>query len=120
VTEQAPTGREFDMLRGEVSANAARLDSIDRLGTRGIGILAAQQAELVKDVADLDRRTVAAIGGLQADMTARFDAHARQHEEDARARTVGRRWLLTTGVALVAALGTLGGLIANLLEHSHP
>jgi hypothetical protein len=91
VTEPSATRREFDLL-------AARVETMDRDGTRGVVVLHERISELTKDVVRLE---------------AALTAHERSHQKDAQARASGRRWLITTGIALVVMLS---GVIALLLQ----
>jgi hypothetical protein len=80
---------EFAMLREQVADSARRLDEIDRIGTRGVAVLAVQVAELSKDM-----------GAVQAQMI----KHQQEHEADARARVSARRWAVGIGAVLFAAV----------------
>ena len=98
------TRAEFGMLREMVNDNARRLDEIDRSGTRGVGALSVQVAEVIKDVADVRR-----------DLSAFRHEHAEQHQAEQSARTVTRRWLIGTLIAAFVAIeGPLTYLIAHL------
>lgn len=90
---------EFDMLRGAVAENVRRLDSIDQGGTRGVGVLSVQVADVIKDVAELG---------------AQIESHRREHEATERARVTGRRWLIGTGLA---ALALVESPLLYLLAH---
>jgi hypothetical protein len=83
------TRDEFSMLREQVAENARRLDEIDRLGTRGVAVVAVQVSELTKDV-----------GAVQTEL----ERHRAEHEADARARASGRRWAVGIGAVLFAAV----------------
>lgn len=92
------------MLREMVNDNAKRLDEIDRSGTRGVGALSVQVAEVIKDVADVRRD----LGDFRHE-------HAEQHQAEQAARVVTRRWLVVTLIAAFAAIeGPLTYLIAHL------
>jgi uncharacterized protein (DUF885 family) len=80
---------EFAMLREQVATVERRLDEIDRIGTRGVAVLAVQVSELSKDM-----------GGMQTQMT----KHQQEHEADARARVTGRRWAIGLAAVLFAAV----------------
>jgi hypothetical protein len=94
-------GGRFDMLRGQVADNARRLDVIDQAGTRGVGALSVQVAEVIKDVSDMRRE---------------LDEHGKQHQAEAAARQSGRRWLVGSAIALVAAVE---GPLLFLVTHVH-
>ena len=98
-----PTRGEFELLKQIVTANQARIDSIDNIGTRGVGVVQAQLVEVVKDLAD-----------LKADVNKRFDDHQRVHEQDTQERAAGRRWLIGTLIAAVVMLVTILGLAINI------
>jgi hypothetical protein len=101
----APVSRgEFEMLARTVAENARRLDSIDRGGTRGVAVVQLQVSDLAKDVAKLAER---------------LDQHERDHQQDARDRRTGRRYLITTVIAGATALAGLYGLLADVLAHLH-
>jgi hypothetical protein len=83
------TRDEFHMLRDAVTENSRRLDQIDMVGTRGVGALAVQVTEVIRDVSDL-----------------RLDLkeHRAEHETDARARSSARRWGWAFGISALAAV----------------
>lgn len=99
MSDEAVSRPEFDMLRQAVSENARRLDSIDQSGTRGVGVVQQQITDLAKDVA-----------GLQV----KFDKHESEHGQSERDRRSSRRWLVTSGIALLVALE---GPLAYLVVH---
>lgn len=83
---------------------AARVNSIDEHGTRGVGTIQTQLTELVKDVAKLE---------------ARLDAHAALHEREAKERVTGRRWLVGTGIAMLGSMAAILSVLANIASHLH-
>lgn len=87
------TRREGDTL-------SRRVESIDRDGTRGAELIAAQTAENSK-----------AIGRLQQEVHERFTEHTRQHDKEARARQSSRRWRITASIAAIAS----GAAVLSLL-----
>ncbi len=99
---------EFDMLRQMVTATQGRLENIDDHGTRGITALTAQVTEIVKDVA-----------ALQSELTSKFEAHVRLHEQDHRERISGRRWLIGTGFAGIGAMCAVIALLTEVLSRIH-
>lgn len=77
-----------------------RIDGMDTGGTRGVGVLGVQVAEVIKDVAEV---------------RAELRDHRQQHDEEARARVVARRWQVGTIIALGAVIETpLLYLVAHL------
>jgi hypothetical protein len=91
---------EFTMLRDQVAEYGRRLDEIDRIGTRGVAVLAVQVSELTKDVGAVQRQ---------------LEAHHQEHQADAKARQVSRRWAVTIGATLFAAVES--PLVALLITH---
>lgn len=67
----------------------ARLDHIDETGTRGVGVVAVQIQQLAKDIT---------AEGLK------IEAHINEHRQAERDRVKGRRWLIGTVIAAVAAV----------------
>lgn len=99
--ERAASQRELDILR-------QRVDDMDTHGTRGVGAIQLQVGELVKDLADMRAETRTWQG-----------QHERSHERDARDRITARRWLIGVGVAGVAAMTTVIGLLIDIASHVH-
>ena len=95
---------EFEMLRSSVTANAHRLDAIDHGGTRGVAVVQIQLSDLAKDVARLDSR---------------MDKHEKEHLQEEAERKNSRRWLWTTAIGAVAAIGGLYALVLDVLSHVH-
>jgi hypothetical protein len=92
------------MLSDQVKGNATRLDVIDSTGTRGVGVLSVQVADVIKDVAEL---------------RGQLGEHERKHEQDERARVAGRRWALGFGVAALASLAAMIGLLLDIAATVH-
>jgi hypothetical protein len=92
--------------RREVDRLAQRLDTLDRDGTRGVGVLQSQMIEVAKDVAE-----------LKAEAHAWQITHERQHQADTAERTSGRRWLITTAIAALALLVTALALLISIAAH---
>jgi hypothetical protein len=90
------TRGEFDLLKSMVEANRARLEGIDQSGTKGVAVVQTQLNEVVRDLVE-----------LKAEVDKRFDAHQRQHAQEAEARIAGRRWLIGTSLAALAIIVTL-------------
>lgn len=98
--EHGISKREFDMLAGQVSGNARRVDAIDQGGTRGVGVLQLQVAELIRDVSALSTR-----------MDGHETRHGREAQQAAEQRRSSRRFAITTAIAAIAAVGGLYGLL---------
>lgn len=98
------TRDEFAMLRDTVRTNEARLDGIDR-GTGGVGALAVQIAEVVKDLAT-----------LKLDLDSFRKDHAWQHDQETRNRVSTRRWLIGT---VIAALACIEVPLFYVIAHLH-
>jgi hypothetical protein len=90
------TRGEFDLLKSMVESNRARLEGIDQSGTKGVAVVQTQLNEVVRDLVE-----------LKAEVDKRFDAHIRQHAQEARDRVTGRRWLIGTSLAALAIVVTL-------------
>jgi hypothetical protein len=99
-----PVSREeFAMLRDQVNAVDA--------GTRGMGAVAVQLTEVIKDVSDVRLELRQDVRELRDDLA----GHRREHETEERARVAGRRWMIATVVAaLVAIEAPLGYVITHL------
>jgi hypothetical protein len=93
--------RDFDRL-------SARVDAIDREGSRGVAVLQTQMTDLAKDVAE-----------LKGEASSWQATHERAHQAEARDRISGRRWLVTTGIAGLAAMATAIGLLIDIAAHIH-
>jgi hypothetical protein len=93
------------MLAQAVTANAARLDAIDVSGTRGVGALAVQVSEVIRDVSD-----------VRTELREFRRDHQKQHDDDARNRSAARRWGWAFGVAALAAVESP---LLYLLAHAH-
>ena len=104
VPEPSASQRELDLLRADQRALSHRVDELDTHGTRPVLQLQASFLELVKDVAGL-----AAAG----------DRHQQQHDQEIRDRTVGRRWLVGTGLAGLAAMVAMLTLLLQILGRVH-
>lgn len=85
---------EFEDLKRRVADSADRLDEIDRIGTRGVAVLAVQIQNLTGDVAKLE-------GAV--------DSHKHEH-------TLNRRYVIG---ALAAYLAAIGGLYPYLAALHH-
>jgi len=91
---------EFDMLRQSVAENARRIEELDQLGTRGVGVIQTQLTELTSDVTAL---------------AVKFERHESDHVTDQRDRRTARRWLVATGIAFLAMVeAPLGILLAHI------
>jgi hypothetical protein len=102
--EQDGMRRELDQLSGWMVRLEQRVDAMDQLGTRGMGSVLVQVAELAKDVGEL--------GGEQRSWQR---LHREQHDSELAQRTSGRRWLITLELGNAAAL--LGPWLVLLIHH---
>ena len=75
---------------------------------RGVITLQAQMRELHTDLAELKGET-----------RAWQQAHTAAHETDQRDRVSGRRWLIGVGIAGVASMSAVAGLLVDVLMHIH-
>lgn len=73
-------------------------------GRVGQAALSVQLAEVVKDLAE-----------LKADTRAWQQGHEKQHADAEQARVNGRRWLISVGIAGVAAVAGLYPLVFFLV-----
>lgn len=105
MTADTVTRAEFSMLRGMVTDLSARLDTIDQSGTRGVGALGVQIAEVIKDVAT-----------VSTDLARWRQEHELQHDREQAARVTGRRWLVATVIAAVVAVESP---VLYLVAHVH-
>jgi hypothetical protein len=94
------TRDEFNLALERIRANEQRLDEIDRIGTRGVAVLAVQVSELTKDV-----------GAVQTQL----EGHRREHAQEVRDRRSTRRLIIGWGIILFAALES--PLVALLITH---
>ena len=99
--EPAATQREVDILREEVHR-------LDDHGSRGVGAIQAQLTDVVRDITE-----------LKAEMSTRFEAHQRVHDQDHRDRVQGRRWLIGTAIAGLVAMAAALTLLVDILGHVH-
>lgn len=102
------TRGEFEMLRQIVNANQARLEAIDLSGTRGVGALTSRVDDLVKNMAE-----------FKLEVSNDFRDHRTQHETEENRRIAGRRWAVTTAVAICALLLGLYPLAILALHNGH-
>jgi hypothetical protein len=75
---------------------------------RGVVTLQAQVRELAADLSELKGET-----------RTWQNTHDRAHEQEARDRTAGRRWLVGTAIAALVALCTVVGLLISLIAELH-
>jgi hypothetical protein len=95
---------EFAMLRDAVTENARRLDSIDRDGTRGVGVVQQQLMDLKGDVTAL---------------SVRFDKHEEEHRSDAVARQSAKRWAWGAAIGAVASVAAMISMMVEILSRLH-
>ena len=91
------TRHEFSMLVSQVEDNKRTIERIDTTGTRGVGVLSAQIAEVIRDV-----------GKLQTDFTDHTKAHVNS-----------RRFTITTIIAAIAAFATVIGFLVEIAIQVH-
>lgn len=96
--------REVDQLRGELTEIRQSVDSL-KSGNTSIAILGTQISTITRDLSE-----------LKSDMMTKFSSHERIHEEDEKARSSGRRWLIGTTIAALGVIAGLYGWIALLLH----
>lgn len=106
--EPYATRRELDMV-------IARVDSLDRDGTRGVLALQAQLTDAVKDVTELK----ADLTGFKKDTQKWFEKHGEQHDQDLKDRTSGRRWMIGTAIAGLLALAAVLTLLVQVFQSVH-
>ena len=95
MSDAESTRRELDQLTGWITRLERRIEELDQLGTRAMGSVITQLANLAQDM-----------GELAGEQRAAQDDHRRQHEREQSQRASGRRWLITLGVTnAVAVLG---------------
>lgn len=75
---------------------------------RGVTTLQAQVRELAADLSELKGET-----------RTWQETHERYHEQDTRDRAAGRRWLIGTGIAGLAAMTAAIGLLIDIASHLH-
>ena len=94
--ERAASQRELDQL-------GRRVDQMDAQGTRGVGVIQLQVAELVKDVTE-----------LRAETQAWQRSHISQHQREEQARVTGRRWVIGTVIAAMAVMVAMLALLVSI------
>lgn len=96
--------REVDQLRGELTDIRQSVDSL-KAGNTSIAVLGTQISIITRDLSE-----------LKSDMVTRFTQHEKIHEDDEKARSSGRRWLIGTTVAALGVIVGLYGWVALLLH----
>jgi hypothetical protein len=86
-----PTSGEFALLAAQLAEVGRRVDAMDQGGTRRNTMLAAQLAGVTADVA-----------GLRLELR----EHDQLHDAADRARIIGRRWVITAVIAVLAVVET--------------
>jgi hypothetical protein len=102
--EDYVTRREIDQLRADVTDTKHSVDEL-KSGNAAIAVLSTQISTITRDLSE-----------LKSDMMSKFTNHERVHEEDEKARSSGRRWLIGTTISALAVLAGLYGWIALLLH----
>ena len=106
--EPYATRRELDML-------AARVDSIDRDGTRGVIALQAQLTDVMKDITML----TSDVNMVKKDTALWFEKHGGQHEQDLKDRTSSRRWMIGTVIAGLVSMAAVLTLLVQIFQNIH-
>lgn len=102
------TRGEFNLLKDLVQRNQDQLQSMDRDGTRGFGVLQNQIIDLLKDLTELK---------ISLDLFR--TTHLAQHEKEVKDRQSGRHWLIGMGIAGIASMSAVGTLIIEVLIKVH-
>lgn len=105
MTTDPATAADIAALWRAVNANDRRVSEIDHAGTRGLGPVSVQLTEVIKDV-----------GALQNQVAAFERDHQAQHQQEALARVISRRWAVATAIAFLAAIE----VPLLYLVHVHP
>ena len=110
--ERPASQRELDLLR-------TRVDQIDVQGTRGtastVGVLASQLQDLAANISEWKTATQLWQGRHEAQHVDEAKARA----DETRARVVGRRWMIGTGITVLLLLTAMLTLIFQLLGRVH-
>ena len=109
------TRSEFNMLAGQVSETRTRLDTIDVMGTRGVGVIQAQLLDVTRDLTELKSD----VNVKFVEINTIFSGHLRNHESEKRDRVSARRWLMGIGVAGIASMTAVISLLVELLSKVH-
>lgn len=98
MADRAITWRDLDSLRRQIRDLAARVERLDREGTRA---LSERVSRLAHDMSELSQ-----------EMT----RHERRHERELELRRSRTRWLVTV---LIAGLAAIEAPLAYLVAHIH-
>lgn len=93
MTDDNGVRRELDQMGGWLSRLEARIDEMDRLGTRSMGAVTVQISNLAQDMGE--------IAGEQRSWQA---AHREQHQAEVAQRGAARRWLIALALGNAVAL----------------
>jgi hypothetical protein len=115
LNEQPPTRGEFDLLHEMQKRDHDRVENIDIHGTRGIGGLQQQVADVRADVVEIKGD----LGTIKSDIDRRFDAHEEQHKDAEAARVTSRRWIIMAAIAFGTLLCAMAGAIVDILVQLH-
>lgn len=96
--------REVDQLRDEITGIRQSVDTL-KSGNTSIAVLGTQISTITRDLSE-----------LKSDMMAKFISHEKIHEDDEKARSSGRRWLIGTTIAALGVIMGLYGWVALLLH----
>jgi hypothetical protein len=101
-TERPATVRELEGLRRQV-------EMIDAQGTRGVALIVSTQVGALS----------ASVSAMRAETRDWQKDHTLDHEREKRDRVTGRRWLVGTGIAAIAALVAMLGLLLDIAGQVH-
>ena len=104
MTDPGDMRRELDQLWGGLVRLEQRIEQVDNGGTRGMGAVLVQVADLARSM-----------GELRGQQEGWQHEHEKQHERDTAARTSGRRWLVGVGLTNAIAVGV--PLLALVITH---
>lgn len=83
-------------VRRDLDRLERRIEQMDTHGTRGVGVVQSQLADVIKDLAKLEGR---------------MQAHDQVHVQEARDRASNRRWMVSTAIAFLVLLVAILALL---------
>lgn len=83
-------------VRRDLDRLERRIEQMDTHGTRGVGIVQSQLADVIKDLAKLEGRMA---------------EHDRVHVREERDRASNRRWMVTTAIGFLVLLVAILALL---------
>lgn len=96
--------RELDLLHQADRDLRQAIADLDNHGSRGVLALQSQVTDLIKDMAEIK----VAIG-----------AHETQHENEARERRNGRRWMVGAVFTGMSGFAAVIAILIDVLRHLH-